>query len=105
MQYEWNDIKDHLSRILDDEVRIFTDSDLNRLEEYVMSDDDEYQIIEITRFLKNSKLKGELLEIYAQRLSDLLGKPIPLHTASTIPIYELSAWATNPNAKTFELGW
>ena len=101
----WNDIRADLDRLLDDEAWVFTDDELNRLEKIVTMTDKHAAAVLAGVFLRNSPLEGELLQIFSERISKLLGQPLDVHPRHNLPIYERSAWVTNPETKTFERGW
>lgn len=99
----WEDIRSDLERLLDNEARVMTGFDLNRLEYIVRNVHDRKAAATVAGLLlQNSHLKGELLAIYAARVGELLGEPIEVHPKHFSPIEENSAWATNPRASTMD---
>jgi hypothetical protein len=99
----WEDIRADLERLLDNEARVLTGFELNRLEYIVANVEDRKAAATVAGLLlQNSRLEGELLEIYAGRVGALLGEPVEVHPKHFSPIEERSAWATNPHASTMD---
>lgn len=102
----WEDIRADLEKMLDNEARVLTTFELNRLEYIVRNVDDRKAAATVVGLLlQNSHLEGELLQIYADRLSDLIGERVEVRVKPYTRIQDRSAWAANPEAKTFEIGW
>lgn len=102
---QWLDLRGHLERVVDNEVRLFNEADLIHLDDVVGMTDKALAASLARDFLQHSPLDGELLEIYAARLGIVIGYPITLKLNEHSPIDDRSAWVTNPEAKTFEIGW
>lgn len=105
MNEQWIEIKDQLSRLLDNEVRVFSDEELRHLEHAIREPDKEVAAAEAADLLNHSGLEGELLALFCEKIGNLISHPIQTHPVHNIPIYDISSWASNPKAKTFEIGW
>ncbi len=101
----WLDLRGHLARVIENEARLFSDKELIHLDDIVAMSDKSHAAVLAADFLKHSPLTGELLDIYAARLGLVIGEPIVISTEKRTPIEYNSAWVTNPEAKTFEIGW
>jgi len=101
----WKNLRGHLERVIENEAPLFSGTDLSRLDSIVSMSDKEYAAILAAEMLKNSPLNGELLDIYAEQLGIVIGLPLLLSKEKQSPIYDHSAWVTNPKARTFEIGW
>ena len=102
---QWLDLRGHLERVVDNEARLFSDAELRHLDDIVGMTDKAQAASLAADFLQHSPLDGELLDIYAARLGIVIGYPITVRSKDHTPIEDRNAWVTNPEAKTFEIGW
>lgn len=102
----WENIRADLEKMLDNEARVLSSFELNRLEHIILHVTDKKAAATVAGLLlQNSHLEGELLQIYAGRLTRLLGEPVEVQPKHFTPIQDRSAWVTNPEARTFDVGW
>lgn len=101
----WNSVRGHLERVMDNAARLFSDAELDHLAVIVHTDDKEYAATLASHFFSHSPLRGELLDIYTHRVGDLIGVPLKIKVEQHNPVDDRTAWSTNPEAKTFEIGW
>lgn len=101
-QETWDKIQGDLSRLSDNNARVFTDDDLSTLGKIVKNTSVSSAANMASIFLKNSHLDGELLQIFGERIGNLIGQPLDIHPNRYLPIQELSAWVTNPESQTAE---
>ena len=98
----WGDLKRHLSLMLDDEVRIFSEADLVSFEDCLSDPDPNRAARQVAAKLEAGHLSGSLLNDVAQRFEAVLGVPVTLGQHGREKPADLNRWATVSEATTME---
>ena len=91
---KWSALRERLSRLIDNEVRLFTDLELDEFEHLLSQSrhDTVAKVVEIR--LQNGPLKGELLGQVAQDLEQIVHEALTVEKKEWIRQPDLSAWVT-----------
>lgn len=98
----WVELRGHMERFLDNEVRVFKDRDLEAFDHLLGDVDKDRVARRVAALLASGPLCGDPLKAVARRFSDLIGAPVVVSTTSHVEAHDIDQWTTVPEATTMD---